>query len=58
MRPGTWWIASKKDPRWSAHGQGDVGMFATPTEAKAKLAELTKIYGDPPDDLEFGYMKD
>lgn len=59
MRPGTWWIRSASDPRWKASGHSDiVGMFMRPPEVDSKLSELTKVLGDPPDDLEWGYMKD
>jgi hypothetical protein len=58
MRPGTWWIRSAKDPRWKASGAGDVGMFARPTEVDTKIEELKRSLGDPPDDLEWGYVKD
>jgi hypothetical protein len=59
MRPGIWWIASKKDPRWKGSGPSPaVGMFGRPPEVDVKIVELTKIYGDPPDDLQWGYEKD
>lgn len=58
IRHGTWWIASKTDPRWKASGRGEVGMFAKPPEVDTKIAELKVTLGDPPDDLEWGYMKD
>jgi hypothetical protein len=59
MKPGIWWIRSAKDPRWCANGFApSVGMFGRPPEIDAKVAELTKLYGDPPDDVEWGYQKD
>jgi hypothetical protein len=58
LKPGTWWIRSEKDPRWNADGKGQVGMFGRPAEAEAKVEELKKTLGDPPEDLEWGYMKD
>jgi hypothetical protein len=58
MRPGTWWIRSESDPRWPAIGRGEVGMLVRPPEVDVKIAELTKLYGDPPVDLESGYEKD
>jgi len=57
-RNGSWWLSSKTDKRWNAHGSGMVGGFGMPTECKKKLEKLKKQYGEPPDDLEFGYMKD
>jgi hypothetical protein len=58
MRPGTWWIRSEADPRWRASGSAVVGMFGRPAEVDVKIAELTKLHGDPPTDLEWGYEKD
>jgi hypothetical protein len=59
MAPGTWWIRSMKDPRWNASGPSPaVGMFGRPPEVDDKIADLKKTYGDPPDDVEWGYMKD
>jgi len=59
LKEGTWWLKSKSDPRWDAEGRGSVGMFAVPTGAEEaiekKKAELKE---EPPDDLEYGYMKD
>jgi len=58
MREGTWWIASEKDPRWNKSGKGYVGCFSRPQEAVEAVEELKALYGPPPDDLEWGYMKD
>jgi hypothetical protein len=58
MREGTWWLRSKTDPRWDCNGRAFVGMFGQPQDLVNKLAELTKLYGEPPEDLEWGYMKD
>jgi hypothetical protein len=33
-------------------------MFARPVEIDAKIEELKKSFGEPPDDLEWGYHKD
>jgi hypothetical protein len=58
MRPGSWTLESKTDPRWNCSGNSpSVGMFALPQEAKDKLDELTKQFGEPPEDLEWGYTK-
>jgi hypothetical protein len=51
IRPGVWWIESKKDPRWRASGRGEVGLFARPSEVDAKIEELRRSLGEPPDDL-------
>lgn len=58
VRPGSWYLLSKSDPRWNCYGEGNVGGFVMPKECKEKLEELKKQYGTPPDDLEWGYMKD
>ena len=55
---GSWWLHSKSDPRWNYNGTGQVGGFVMPLECKEKIEELKKEFGDPPEDLEFGYMKD
>lgn len=56
---GSWSIYSKKDPHWRAYGTSEfVGGFKMPRECKEKLQELKKLYGEPPDDLEWSYMKD
>ena len=59
-KPGTWWFSSKKDPRWDANGHTDALLFSAglPKEAKEALEKLQESYGEPPDDLEFGGMKD
>lgn len=58
IKTGSWWIHSKKDPRWNASGESLVGGFIMPPECKEAIEELKKKYGKPPDDLEWGYMKD
>ena len=59
MRSGTWWMYSKTDPRWCVSAHSDaVGMFQRPPALDAKIVELTRLHGDPPADLEWGYMKD
>ncbi len=58
VREGTWWLHSKSDPRWNAEGQSVVGGLEMPDECRQKMEELKKTLGNPPRDLEFGYMKD
>jgi hypothetical protein len=58
LKEGSWWIRSESDPRWNRSGRGQVGMFMVPAEAEAEKASLEARYGPPPEDLEFGYMKD
>ena len=58
VREGSWWLRSKSDPRWNSDGRTDVGGFVMPDECKRKLEELKQKFGEPPEDLEWGYMKD
>ncbi len=58
LRKGCWWLNSKKDPRWNCEGSGYVGGFSEPPELEKKFEQLKKNYGDPPNDLTWGYMKD
>lgn len=56
---GAWWLKSISDPRWNCEGHGLVGMFSMPSAAKKKIEEMKeKLKCEPPEDLEFGYMKD
>lgn len=55
---GSWQLYSKTDSRWNHSGNSDVGMLTIPEECKEKLEELKTILGNPPDDLEWSYMKD
>lgn len=58
IRNGTWWLASKKDPRWNKSGKALVGGLMMPEACKQALEALKVQLGEPPDDLEHGYMKD
>jgi hypothetical protein len=59
LKPGWWWIRSKKDPQWNISGSGRVGMFCRPPEADAAIEHKKKELGrEPPDNLEWGYTKD
>lgn len=58
IKEGSWWMSSESDKRWNASGTGYVGRFNMNPECKQKLEDLKKEFGDPPDDLEWGYMKD
>lgn len=56
---GSWWLYSKTDSRWDCSGNTDsCGGFVMPDECKARLEFLKEQFGEPPDDLEYGYMKD
>jgi hypothetical protein len=58
-KPGSWWVHSKSDPRWDCHGRDRVGGFACPPNAEAAIEAKKRELGcEPPDDLEYGYMKD
>lgn len=54
---GGWWLRSVKDPRWNSDGRGYIGGFQC-SEASRKIEELKEMYGEIPDDLEMGAMKD
>ena len=58
VREGSWWLRSKSDQRWNSDGRADVGGFVMPEECKQKLEALKRKLGEPPYDLEWGYMKD
>lgn len=60
MREGTCWLYSASDPRWNARATGSVGMFMQIEQSPLapQYAAFKAQYGEPPDDLEFGYMKD
>lgn len=61
MSQGSWWFISESDPRWNRSGIASVGMFMSYEslpEAKAIFDKNKAIYGEPPEDLEFGYEKD
>jgi len=54
---GSWWLRSKKDPRWNSEGRGMVSSYYIP-DAEREMERLKKKYGKPPSDLEMGGMKD
>lgn len=56
---GTWYLSSKLDPRWNSGGHVNaLGGFVMPSECQNEIDQLKKLYGEPPSDLEWGYMKD
>lgn len=55
---GGWSLSSKTDPRWNVSGRGFVGGFDMPEECKEAIKKLLFELGDPPEDLEWSYMKD
>ncbi len=59
IRPGCWWFASKADPRWNKQGHVEtLSVTAMPPEAQKALDELKEQLGEPPEDLEYGCLKD
>lgn len=57
--PGAWWLWSKSDPRWNSQGEGLVGGWVIPPDAKRRIEELKVELGcEPPNDLEYEYVKD
>jgi len=58
IKEGTWWLRSKKDPRWNCNGHDMVGCFELSYYQKKAFEKKKKELGEPPDDLEWGYMKD
>lgn len=55
---GSMWLRSKKDPRWNVTIRVDSLVFSTNTDLDWEIARLKDLYGEPPDDLEMGGMKD
>ena len=54
--PGEWWLRSVVDPRWNcAECSVAVGGFDLLPECTARIEELTRDFGPPPDDLQWGY---
>jgi len=59
LKSGVWWISSKTDPRWNCDGHTDkCGGFIMPKECQDMIEYLKKSLGEPPEDLEYNYMKD
>lgn len=58
MSKGTWFVRSTIDPRWNKSGDGLVGGFEMPKEAKEHIEKMKQELGEMPDDLEWEYMKD
>jgi len=59
IKQGSWWLKSVSDSRWNCSGSGGVGMFSIPSDATKAINKLKEKLGEePPEDLEYGYMKD
>lgn len=56
---GSWWVRSKKDPRWNKNGRGK-GLCCSggPKGMQDWIAECEKNFGEAPEDAEYGFMKD
>ena len=59
-RAGSWWLRSKKDPRWNRDGRSEFMVVTAGmcSEAEAALKEMKSRLGKVPKDLEYGCMKD
>lgn len=52
-------MKSKSDPRWNGSGRDDVGGFVINEKAQEHIDKLKEKLGEePPEDLEYGCMKD
>lgn len=59
VKPGSWCVRSEKDSRWNKSGTDMVGSFMMPKAAEDWVEKQKKELGEePPDDLQFSYMKD
>lgn len=58
-RLGTWWLKSESKPHWNVEGRDYVGGFEICAGARLKLDEMKiKFEEEPPEDLEWGYIRD
>lgn len=58
-RAGSWWTKSESDPRWDMSCCGPFSMWGPPQKLKDMVAAKEKELGvPPPDDLEYGCVKD
>jgi len=59
IRKGSWWLNSPSDSRWNDQGRCHVGGLTLPADAQTSIDKNKKLLGiEPPEDLEWGYMKD
>ena len=54
----SWWLRSKTDPRWNADGYDYVGGLTMSDDCKNRFTELKQELGEPPADLEWGYIRE
>ena len=56
---GSWYVHCKSDMRWNKSGRGFGAVTAGgPKEMKTWIKLCTLKYGEPPEDVEIGFMKD
>ena len=58
LSEGVAWLRSKTDDRWNVSVTCSCGGFMIPTPLKNIMEAKEKELGEPPEDLEWGYMKD
>jgi len=58
IKKGTWHLYSKSNKKWKGGGKALVGGFVMPEDCRKRIEKLKKKYGEPPEDLEWGYFKD
>lgn len=59
LKDGSWWLKSITDPKWYRKGKDAVGGLSCPPAAMKAIEEMKEEFGEePPEDLEYGYMKD
>jgi len=58
-RMGSWWVYSKIDSRWNNNGRGE-GFVTTggPSDIYDWIDKCKELFGEEPDDLKAGFMKD
>ena len=57
LSEGMWYLRSKTDSRWNHSEECSVGGFTMPKACEKYIELLTKLYGEPPEDLVWGYEK-
>ena len=58
LTEGYWKTKSKEDPRFNMEGEGLVGGFVSPPEAKKAIERKEEELGvESPDDLKISYHK-
>ena len=58
-KEGTWWVTSASAPHWNSNGRGfGLVSMGGPQDAHTWVEHCKEKYGEPPPDLEMGFMKD